>query len=320
MTTIASAVAAASTHGRAGPPSRKPDVLGCRSDSVMTAESIRVTAIGWKARDIVGDGWRSVDLIATLSRSLYLDVSGEMIWLGPAESSLHGRAVLTAAVPALREGAIGRRLHFDLSRAVEWRPVEAVVTRADADRLREGCRAILAALPTLGAPDGFGALLVGAPPAFPLDRAAASARLVVRACARNDTAGAATAAAELLGLGPGLTPAGDDFVGGVFFARRLLVQAEAALAGPWRDAADWIRARTADRTHRISTTLLGDLLDGGGYAPLHDLATALATAGPLHVALDAARRLIRIGHSSGWDMLAGFIGACLGNFTSGASP
>jgi len=286
----------------------------------MTADSIRVTAIGWKARDVVGDGWRSVDLIATLSRSLYLDVSGEMIWLGPAESTLHGRAVLTAAVPALRESQIGRRLHFDLIRAVEWRPVEAVVTRADADRLLEGCRAILTAVPTLGAPDGFGALLVGAPPGFPLDRAAASARLVVRACARGDAAGAATAAEGLLGLGPGLTPAGDDFVGGVFFARRLLAQAAAAPAEPWHEAADWIRARAGDRTHRISAALLGDLLDGAGYAPLHDLATALATARPPHVALDAARRLVRIGHSSGWDMLAGFIGACLGDFTSDASP
>ena len=286
----------------------------------MTDDSIHVTAIGWKARVVVGDGWRSVDLIATLSRSLYLDVSGEMIWLGPAESTLHGRAVLTASVPALREGQIGRRLHFDLIRAVEWRPVDAVVTRADADRLLEGCRAILTAVPTLGAPDGFGALLIGAPPGFPLDRADASARLVVRACARGDAAGAATAAADLLGLGPGLTPAGDDFVGGVFFARRLLAQVEAAPTEPWRKAADRIRARAGDRTHRISATLLGDLLDGAGYAPLHDLATALATARPPHVALDAARRLVRIGHSSGWDMLAGFIGACLGDFTSGASP
>ncbi len=320
MTTIASAAAAGSGHRRAARRPQQPDVLGCRSDSVMTADSIRVTAIGWKARDIVGDGWRSVELIATLSRSLYLDVSGEMIWLGPAESTLHGRAVLTAAVPALSAGPIRHRLHFDLIRAVEWQPAEAVVTPADADRLLEGCRAILTAVATLGTPDGFGALLVGASPAFPLDHAAASARLVVRACARGDAAGAATAAEGLLGLGPGLTPAGDDFVGGVFFARRLLAQAEAAPAERWREAADWIRARAGDQTHRISATLLGDLLDGAGYAPLHDLASALATARPPHVALDAARRLVRIGHSSGWDMLAGFIGACLGDFTSGASP
>jgi hypothetical protein len=54
--------------------------------------------------------------------------------------------------------------------------------------------------------------------------------------------------------------------------------------------------------------LLGDLLDGDAYAPLHDLAAALARddAG---AALDAAVRLTRIGHSSGWDMLTGFLGA-----------
>jgi hypothetical protein len=54
--------------------------------------------------------------------------------------------------------------------------------------------------------------------------------------------------------------------------------------------------------------LLGDLLDGAGYAPLHDLASALARcAGP--AALEATARLVKIGHSSGWDLLAGFLGA-----------
>ncbi len=33
---------------------------------------------------------------------------------------------------------------------------------------------------------------------------------------------------------------------------------------------------------------------------------------PLEATLDAARRLTKIGHSSGWDMLAGFVAAILG--------
>jgi hypothetical protein len=56
----------------------------------------------------------------------------------------------------------------------------------------------------------------------------------------------------------------------------------------------------------VSATLLGDLLEGYGHAPLHELAGALARrAGD--GALDAAGRLVRLGHTSGWDMLAGFI-------------
>ena len=83
---------------------------------------------------------------------------------------------------------------------------------------------------------------------------------------------------------------------------------EGCAATGWREAAERIRARTAERTHRISAALLGDLLDGDAYAPLHDLAGALARD-DASAALDAAGRLTHIGHSSGWDLLTGFLGA-----------
>jgi hypothetical protein len=52
--------------------------------------------------------------------------------------------------------------------------------------------------------------------------------------------------------------------------------------------------------------LLGDLLAGEGWAPLHDLARALAGDDET-ASRDAARHLTRLGHSSGWDLLAGFV-------------
>src|SRR3989442_421674 len=63
------------------------------------------------------------------------------------------------------------------------------------------------------------------------------------------------------------------------------------------------------RTHPISAALLGDLVAGDAYGPLHDLACALAAGTS---ALEPARRLTRLGHSSGWDLLAGFLGALTG--------
>ena len=118
------------------------------------------------------------------------------------------------------------------------------------------------------------------------------------------------AATALLGLGPGLTPSGDDYVGGAFFARARVAGGDAR--AHWARAAAAVRAHAPGRTHPISAALLGDLLDGDGPAPLHDLVGALARGAPVAAALAAARRLVRLGHSSGWDMLAGFIGGISG--------
>jgi hypothetical protein len=192
---------------------------------------------------------------------------------------------------------------IDLGGAREWRPPRLPAAPRERIVAGEG-RRLVATLDRLGPPDGFGACLVARRPAFPLDRAEHRARDFLLACARDDPAGAAGFAEPLLGLGPGLTPAGDDLVGGAVFARRLVTPRP----GPWSDAAATLRARAAERTHRISAVLLSDLMDGEGHAPLHDLALALTTGhGP--GAFEAASRLVRIGHSSGWDILTGFLGA-----------
>jgi hypothetical protein len=197
-------------------------------------------------------------------------------------------------------------VRFDLAAAREWRP--PAPRNFVAPNVVTASRALVQSLVHLGRPEGFGVLLAGARPSFPLDGAAGGARAFLDACAAGDASAASATAERLLGLGPGLTPAGDDLVGGAFFARRLLAEAGGVEAPPWRTAAGTIRALAAGRTHRISATLLGDLLDGDGYAPLHDLAAALASSDTA-AALGAATRLVRIGHSSGWDLLAGFLGA-----------
>ena len=285
--------------------------------------AIRVMEIGWKARRFV-DGVSAASVVAALSRSLYLDVAGEIVWLGPPGSTLHGRAIIADVVP--RVGANTRiAIAFDLSAAREWRsPV--LPPSVTVEILTDAGRRLIAAVDRLGAPDGVGALLVGRRPAFPLDHAVVDARGFLAACARDEPATAAAIAERLLGLGPGLTPAGDDLIGGAFFftawgasngppkppdARRAPAQpwpsSKVGEVTSWTEAAAVIRARAAERTHRISAALLGDLLDGDAYAPLHDLADALARNDD-DAAIAAAERLTRIGHSSGWDMLTGFLG------------
>lgn len=268
----------------------------------MHAHGFTVTDVGWKARPLV-EGARVVSVVAALSRSLYVDVEGEIVWLAPPGSTLHGRTIVVREIPDV-PGAARLGASFDLAGAREWRPPARAASVSHGVVASAG-RRLARTIEQAGRPDGFGTLLVGGSPAFPLDRAAGDARSFLAACARDDARAATALAERLLGLGPGLTPAGDDLVGGAFFG---LITSGRGATPSWRDAADAVRAHAPRRTHRISAALLGDLLDGEGYAPLHDVAGALARR-DADAALEAATRLVRIGHSSGWDLLAGCLGA-----------
>jgi len=96
------------------------------------------------------------------------------------------------------------------------------------------------------------------------------------------------------------------YVGGAFFARALLAEVGGREAGAWRRAAELLLQEAVRLTHPISVALLSDLAGGHAHAPLHDLAHALATSDHA-AALSAARRLSRLGHTSGWDLLSGFL-------------
>jgi Protein of unknown function (DUF2877) len=104
---------------------------------------------------------------------------------------------------------------------------------------------------------------------------------------------------SLVGLGPGLTPSGDDLLGGALIALRAL---------GWPQAADtlgcWLLPRARARTHAISYAHLACAARGEGAAALHDtLATLCCPGAPgLGDCVDALRT---IGHSSGWDAMAG---------------
>ncbi len=207
-------------------------------------------------------------------------------------------------------------LAIDLAVATRWEPPSPRLDTRAATTLGRGCQALAASLHTLGAPGGLAALLFGGTrPATTeaqlLERAVPVARALGDACARDDWRAAADAAGDLVGLGPGLTPSGDDFVGGAFFAKALLARAGLCDRDGWATAAARVGDLTATRTHPISAVLLGDLLRGEGWQPLHDLVWALARA-DAPAARGAARMLVGLGHSSGWDLLAGFLSGARG--------
>jgi hypothetical protein len=132
----------------------------------------------------------------------------------------------------------------------------------------------------------------------------------VRAFARvldaEDIGSVCDAALPLLGLGPGLTPAGDDLVGAALFARRVMA-ASPREAAAWACVAKRLIDAAHERSHPVAAALFRDLAALRTFAPLHRLAAGLASQAGDEETLDAARSLIAIGHSSGWEMLAGFM-------------
>lgn len=272
---------------------------------------ITAAEIGWKASVALARARGRARVLAVLSDSTYLTAGGEIVWLGGADAPLHPRAILTARRPE-PPAIAGGVLPIDARAARRWQPPPFPRGACSSRAMAAGCRALVDRLETVGVPDGLGTLLRSVTPAFPLDRAAPAADALARACAADDAGRAAAAAKRLLGLGPGLTPSGDDYVGGAFFARACRVPAARGGTTSWDRAAAEILAAARDLTHPISAALLGDLLEGHGWAPLHDLARALAADAPLTVAVAAARRVVRLGHSSGWDILAGFVAGTLG--------
>lgn len=127
---------------------------------------------------------------------------------------------------------------------------------------------------------------------------------------------AADAASALIGLGPGLTPSGDDVVSGFLVGlHHLAVPREPSRNGHALTAA---RAHVKDRiagrvlieapvrTTTLSAALLGHAARGHAAAEVTAVLNALSGRRPLSPVL---MRLMAVGHSSGYDMACGILAA-----------
>ena len=129
-------------------------------------------------------------------------------------------------------------------------------------------------------------------------------------CAAGDVPGAAEAARRLVGLGPGLTPSGDDIVAGLLLALRLVggVVADGSGAVSLADQlAATVTGCARDRTTPVSAALLHCAARGAGAAEVIAVLQALGgreSAGP------AVTRLLAAGHTSGADLAWGIAAGC----------
>jgi len=292
----------------------------------------RALALGGLAHRELGCSNFTARVIGTGSRATYLEsCTGEILWLSPPGSVLHRRCVVVPLLNSERwkEGDVchsdGDTLCGGRSDAVCWSgadvweaapPGTASVTPEESAAALAGG---LSALSLRHAPRGLAQLAFGVAPG---ERRRAGAEMglmegwsarasgrvmdVVRALRARDAAGLLLAGSALVGLGEGLTPSGDDFLGGLLFGLRLREYADCDETWiDWDVVRDWV-ADASTLTSRISHAILSDLAAGYGPEPLHALARETLMGGSREVVAEHAARVIWIGNTSGWDLLAGF--------------
>ncbi|MET9266401.1 DUF2877 domain-containing protein [Amycolatopsis sp. NPDC004079] len=178
-----------------------------------------------------------------------------------------------------------------------WYAKEIPLT-LDRAELAARARLLDALLTEHGVPGGM--LEGGKPDPF---RAAVGIRLrqgqtaLTQALRRNDAEAARKAAEGLVGLGPGLTPAGDDFLSGLALV--------AAQPGSRTTGFPRLSEKVLARTTLLSATTLREARTGRARESLLDLLRRLLEPGSGTGLAGAVARVAAIGHTSGTDLLSG---------------
>jgi hypothetical protein len=285
-------------------------------------QDLNITYIGAAARLLLAPG-QSGQVLAALSNVIYLQTaSGEVLWAACGDAAMHRRC-LRVSTPPPRPAAgtpfhvEGHRLEMDSGVVLDsadatlWQaPLVNNSRLVESSEIPGRVRAIAAGL-DLSQARGLALLiprLVHCGPdltAAMRDRVTRQARPLVLdmadACRSRDRRRIVRGAEALIGLGGGLTPSGDDFLGGLLFAMSALALYPALALPDMSIIVEPYRSRT----NPISFTLLDDLAKGHAIEPLHRVANGILESDPpdnLHLAI---RQLTDVGHSTGWDMLTG---------------
>jgi uncharacterized protein DUF2877 len=258
----------------------------------------------------------SASLVAVFGRSLHLEAEGDFLCIGDASI---GNGPLNATVDAAGWVRVAKRLpRAGAEVRINAGTIEmgdAVLSAAAASMWRPpawprvaGIEGLAVALDELvrcareQAPaDGLARIVLGpaGEPASAFERIARPRvrRMQQWVSARLSGPLHEPAPVDLLGLGPGLTPSGDDLLCGALVALHAIGRTDAG-----RDLDAAIARSAPSATSRLSMSFLRAAAEGQGYAALHTMIVALLENRTFARELEA---LARIGHTSGWDALAG---------------
>lgn len=237
--------------------------------------------------------------------NVLVDMSDNIVWpglaLAPLQQVLVGGTIVS----------IAERLLFDFAGAEIWRPPRPPPFSLECMRAE---LKLLSASALRRSAGGLGATLIGLETLA--DWPPASNDLLLQAARRpmRDVADWLLRAIQhqdelpprslqsLIGLGPGLTPSGDDFICGVAVALHYFHFRDAACK-----LAEVVIPIAAQGTNFISSQFLQCAAGGQASNALFEALNAIQTGRDLEQRLNV---IDAIGHTSGWDTLAGAALVC----------
>ena len=283
---------------------------------------------GRVARAIRQEGWTG-EVIAVHPNSLYFTDEDDEIYaivrqpLGngplnlviPVEPAhvFNGLALGTSLASTGANLGIGEGITIGLEGAAVWDPKAYAAAGADGALLERGLAELCRGIPRRAPAESLLRLLPYLEDEDlpePFERVAHFPRShaliggLAESLAQRDRRRLKVVTSSLAGLGPGMTPAGDDFIAGVLLALALVraQRSDPAL----NDVASMLVETAAPRTHEISAAYLRAAYDGQVSERWHPLLAALA-AGDAKQITATVEPVLATGETSGADMLAGFV-------------
>lgn len=249
---------------------------------------------------------------AVFEHSAYVELGGQWLCIGGERLGCGPLNALAASTQAIRRalatlvqdrpvrGAWPRfrtdHARLDFTQAARWHPALPALP-IDRARLARGVARMQRAAGARIPRDGLAFVVANMDGAGSLtDPGTAAANALQAWLARADSS-PPDALRQLIGLGPGLTPSGDDFLGGALVALHAFGERDVA-----RALGAWLLPLCERATHPVSVAHLEAAAHGEGGEALHACLLALADDRDPDDALDA---IAAVGHTSGWDALAG---------------
>ena len=280
-------------------------------------------------------------VLASVTDAVYmLSEQGELCWLIPMDSFMHQRAMqVIAPIPHLNVGisyeVVDHSLItscgdiLDFQHATVWvSPTVSSNQIVSISSLSETLTSVADRLLAHQKPSGLGDLinLIIRSRDHQVEASEISQKSVLSkkawpfvdgiiiATVENDANLIIAQGKSLVGFGEGLTPSGDDFLGGFFFSIQLVYHYyPEVMSLPIYTYSNFIN-QSKSLTNLISYTILKDHTDGHSVQPLHQFANGLLLGESVDQLYLHVEQLISLGHSTGWDLLSGFLAGMCATF------